>query len=226
MTYGIDSGIALIALDDGKANAMGPDFFRELNGALDRAESDHAGAVIFTGRPGFFSGGLDMKLMPTLSPSELRDMTRAFAHTMLRVFQFPVPTLAACTGHAIAGGAILAFACDRRLALDGPYRMQMNEVAIGIPLPSWMLLIAGSAIPPRWRTELLLHARACTPREARERSIIDEVVDAGGDVVARTREAAAPLLALNRAAYATSKLRMRADGAQQALRLLEGELPG
>jgi len=155
VTYGIEDGIAQITMDDGKANAMNWGFFEEMGKSMDQAESDGAKALVIKGRPGFFSGGLDLKLLPTLSASELGDFLITFARTMLRVFSFPVPTIAAITGHAIAGGAMLAFACDRRFTLD-----------IGLPLPSWMFLIARSAIPSRWRNEALLHARAYNPNEA------------------------------------------------------------
>ncbi|MEW6272199.1 MAG: enoyl-CoA hydratase-related protein [Thermodesulfobacteriota bacterium] len=226
MRYEIDDRVARITLDDGKANAMSVPFFDELERLLDRADADGAGALVIAGRPGMLSGGLDLKLLPTLSRDALNELTRRFARTMLRVFTLPMPTVAACTGHAIAGGAILSFACDVRLALDGPFRIQMNEVAIGIPVPSWMLLIAGAAVPSRCRAEVLLHARVYGPREASEHGIVSELVADGGDPVGRATERAAALAALSRDAYATTKRRMRAADAERALALLEGELPG
>jgi enoyl-CoA hydratase len=226
MRYEIADRVARITLDDGKANAMSVPFFDALEASLERAESDGAGAVVIAGRPGMFSGGLDLKLLPTLSREELHELTRRFARTMLRVFTLPMPTVAACTGHAIAGGAILAFACDLRFAADGPFRIQMNEVAIGIPVPSWMLLIGGAAIPPASRVEAMLHARVYSPREAFERGIVTGLVPEAGDVVALATQSAASLLALSRDAYAATKRRMRAADAERALTLLEDELPG
>jgi enoyl-CoA hydratase len=89
------------------------------------------------------------------------------------VFTFPVPTVAAVSGHAIAGGAVLAFACDLRVMAGGPFRLQLNEVAIGLPLPTWALVLAQAAVPARWHTEALLHARAYTPQDALARGILD-----------------------------------------------------
>ena len=169
VTYILEDGIAQITMDDGKANSMNWIFFEEMGKSMDQAENDGAKVLVITGRPGFFSGGLDLKLLPTLSASEMGDFATTFARTMLRVFSFPVPTIAASTGHAVAGGAMLTFACDRRFAIDGPYRIQMNETSIGITLPSWMFLIARSAIPSQWRNEALLHARVYNPKEALER---------------------------------------------------------
>src|SRR5438309_1068196 len=105
ISYAVDGNVARITLDDGKVNAMSLPFFEALGAALDRAEREKPGAVVITGRAGYFSAGLDLKLMPTLAPDELQRMLLSFGRTMLRVFTFPIPTVAALSGHAIAGGA-------------------------------------------------------------------------------------------------------------------------
>jgi len=224
--YALEDGVSTISFDDGKANVMSVPFFVSLSEALDRAERDNARAVAFVGRPGMFSGGLDLRLLPTLGPSELGTLSREFARTLLRVFMFPAPTIAALTGHAIAGGAILAYACDKRVAADGPFRIQVNEVAIGIPVPSWMLLIAGTAVPRRYHAEAILHARPYSPAEALERGLVDTLVTNGGDVRAAAIDTARSLTSLAPAAYAESKRRLRAADVARALSLLEDELPG
>ncbi len=223
-TYGIEDGIAQITMDDDKANAMNWGFFEEMGKSMDQAENDGAKVLVITGRPGFFSGGLDLKLLPTLSASEMGDFATTFARTILRVFSFPVPTIAAITGHAIAGGAMLAFACDRRFALDGPYRIQMNETLIGITLPSFVFLIARSAIPSRWRNEALLHARAYSPNEALERGILDAVAQDADSLAAHVKAATAELLTLNLPAYEASKKNLRQAEIEHVLDLLKKEL--
>jgi enoyl-CoA hydratase len=215
----IEGGVARITLDDGKANAMSPAWFAELEAALDRAERE-AGAVVVRGRAGFFSGGLDLKLLPTLAPEALRELARAFARTMLRVHVLPVPIAAAVTGHAIAGGAVLALACDLRFAADGAFRFQMNEVAIGIAMPDWMTAIAETVASGSTLTELLLHARAFGPREALARGLLDGVAEPGEDPEAAARAALAPIAALNRAAFAETKRRLRAERHAHALERL------
>jgi enoyl-CoA hydratase len=221
--YAARDGVAEITLDDGKVNAMALAFFTGLGEALDRAERERVRAVVIAGRPGVFSAGLDLKVMPTLAPEDLRRTLLAFGRTMLRVFTFPVPTVAAVSGHAIAGGAILAFACDLRVVAEGPFRIHLNEVAIGLALPSWAIVLAESAIPPRRRTEAILHARAYSPDEAAERGIVDAVARPAGAVVEQARAAAAPLAALDQAAYAVSKARQRARAVEWANGLLETE---
>lgn len=224
MNCEIDNGIAVIEMDDGKANAMDNVFVEEFAESLDRVESDNAKVLIFAGRPGFFSGGLDLKLLTTLQPTELSKFSETLALTMLRVFCLPIPTIAACTGHAIAGGAMLCFACDRRFIVDGNYKIQMNEVLIGIPLPSWMLLIGSSAIPRQWQNEALLHGKVYNPAQIVDRNIFDAIVEEGSDVVAYARAEAERLLALNLPAYATTKKRMRISRVEEVKILLKDEL--
>ena len=226
MRYESDGRITRILLDDGKANAMSVPFFQELTHLLDRAEGDGSSAVVIAGRAGMFSGGLDLKLLPTLSRDGLRELSETFARTMLRVFTYPLPTVAALTGHAIAGGAVLAYACDRRYALDGRFRLQLNEVAIGIPMPTWMAAVAGSVIPPHLHVEALLHAHAYAPPEAFANGMVNGLAAEGEDVLALAIEGCAHLAAFPRDAYATTKRRLRAADVARVTALLPDELAG
>lgn len=223
--YALEGEVAKITMDDGKANAMDFGFFEEMNKAMDRSEKDRAKVLTITGRPDFFSGGLDLHLIPTLSPTELNTFAETFSRMMLRVFSLPVPTIAVCTGHAVAGGTILAFSCDLRFILDGPYLIQMNEMLIGLPLPSWLLLICGSAIPRQWQMEVLLHARGYSPKEAVERGLFHGVYRNKEEMIAEARVRAENLKTLNVGAYDTSKKRMRGPDIDRVLRLLKDELP-
>jgi len=125
----------------------------------------------------------------------------------------------------IAGRAILAFACDLRYAADGPFRLQLNEVAIGMALPTWAMVIAETAVPPRWQTEAFLHARAYSPADALARSLVTGVVPPDR-LLDEAASAAARLGALHQAAYATSKTRLRAMAVEWALARLEPEMAG
>lgn len=223
--YEIEQGIAKITMDDGKANAMDFAFFEEMGEALDRAVADGAKTLIITGRPGYFSAGLDIKLMPTLSPADLNRLAETFARTLLRVFSLALPTVAVCSGHAVAGGAMLALSCDLRFAVDGPYRIQMNEMLVGIPFPSWMILIGRSSVPVQWFVEAFLHAGAYSPAEAEERGMFHGLTKEGEDPIARARAEAEKLKALNFTAYGTSKKRLRDADVNHVLELLKEELP-
>jgi enoyl-CoA hydratase len=228
ITYEARDRIATITLDDGKVNALAPVFFEAFNAALDRAEAERPSAIVLAGRPGFFSAGLNLKLLPTLTPADFKATITTFGETMLRVFTFPIPCIAAVTGHAIAGGAFLAYACDERYLAEGPYKLHVNEVAIAMPLPSFALAIAQTAIPPRWQTEAILQARAYAPEEALVRDLVHGVVPPTESVVEHARRAAERLvgLGLDLPAYAAAKQRMRERDVAWARKNLAAEAAG
>jgi len=224
LTYSVEEGVAVIRMDDGKANAFNFEMFAEINQALDQAEAHQAGMVIFEGRQGLFCGGLDLKLLPNLAPDQLLNLVTQFGRTMSRIFLFPVPTVAAIAGHAIAGGLQLAFSCDRRYAQEGPYRIQMNEMITGMILPSWMLHISKKVIPVQWQSEILLHARTYSPAEAMERRLLNDVIPAGKDMVSAVKESCRELLMIDRSAYAYTKRLMHGPGLDEALARLPMEV--
>lgn len=226
MQYSIEDRIAQITFDDGKMNVMNWDFFSELNDCLDRAEADCAQVLIFTAKPGVFSAGLDLKLLPTLTIQEQFKFQKTFATIMLRLYLFPIPTIAAYCGHSIAGGAILSYACDRFMAVDGPYKIQINEIANHMVLPSWILLICRSSIPPGFWKEALLHAHIYSPREAFEKGIIDDLIPENGDILAAARVYAKDLFRLGIPMYAASKRFMRQKEVDEVMAVFEKELAG
>jgi len=224
--YAVEDQISVITLDDGKMNTMNWDFFKEFNEALDRTLADASSVLIFTGRPGLFSAGLDLKLLPTQSMDEQFRFQKTFATTMLRLYLFPRPTIAAYRGHSIAGGAIMSYACDRFMIGDGPYKLQINEVANKMVIPTWISLICRSSIPPQWWKEALLHSRAYSPRDAFERGIADDLVAEGQDVVEAAKALARDLFKLDGPAYAYTKKYLRQEEADHALSVFEKELLG
>ena len=223
--YQSENEVAFIRMDDGKANAMDFVLFEEMNQSLDRAEKEGAKTLIITGRPGYFSAGLDIKLMPSLPPAELNALADTFARTLLRVFSFPIPTVAVCTGHAVAGGAMLFFACDLRYGVEGPYRIQMNEMVTGIPFPSWMLLIGRSAVPAPLFVEAFLHAKVYSPEDTEQKGLSHGLFKGEEDAMAAAIARAAHLKSLNLHAYRTSKQRLRAAEVERVLDVLKDELP-
>jgi len=224
MQYAIEDRIARITLDDGKMNVMNWEFFSELNECLDKAEQDQAQVLIFTAKPGVFSAGLDLKLLPTLSFQEQIIFQKTFATTMLRLYLFPIPTIAAYCGHSMAGGAILSYACDRFMAVDGPYKIQINEIANHMVLPSWILLICRSSVPPGFWKEALLHAHIYSPREAFEKGIIDDLIPENGDVMEAAYAYAKDLFRLGVPMYAMSKRFMRQKEADDAMKSFDHEM--
>ena len=215
-------GVATLVMDDGKVNAFDQTFFADLDAAFDKCADD--AAVVLTGRPGMFSAGLNMKVMATLDDDGMVDLLTQFGRTMLRIWLEPRPVVAAVTGHAIAGGTILAMACDHAVAADGDYRWGLTETTIGFPLPSWIIALARGNVSPHRLDDLLLPGRMVGPAEAVEAGFADAVSD--GDVVAQATERAVELAALPRNTYAETKRRLRGPAAEAALAGVEDDIRG
>ena len=222
-SYRHEEGVAEIQFDDGKANVMSTAWFRELGGLLDRAEKQEAKAVLFRGRAGMFSGGLDMKWLPTLKGDAARELVETFSATMHRVWGLPIPSVAAVAGHAVAGGCVLASACDMRFAVDGPFRIQMNEVLVGMAMPTWAAVICQSAFPVPQANDLLLLGRPFSPKEAHAIGALHGLAASEEECVAKARAAARGFASIGARPYAVSKARQRRAATERALSLLFSE---
>src|SRR4051794_22785468 len=133
VNYALDGGVATIAMDDGKVNALSPAMLGELNAAFDRAEADRAVDVV-TGREGVFSAGFDLKVLRGGGPDGPAMVQGGFDLAM-RVLAFPFPVVMACSGHAIAMGLFLLESGDYVVGADGSFKFTANEVAIGLEVP-------------------------------------------------------------------------------------------
>src|SRR3954447_25850634 len=137
----LDGGVAVITIDDGKANAYSHEVLSSVHDARDQAEKD-ATAVLLAGRPGRFSAGFDLSVM-TSGVDPMRNLVTAGAELLLRVFTFPMPVVMACTGHALAAGGLMLLVGDRRIGAEGPFKIGLKEGALRMPLP-----IFAPCVPP------------------------------------------------------------------------------
>jgi enoyl-CoA hydratase len=206
--YELVDGIAQIQMDDGKANALGPQMIEQLSEAFDRAAGE-AKAVILAGRPGRFCAGFDLKIM-TSGPENAIRLFTAGAEMFLKIYDHPLPVVAACTGHAMAGGALLLLVSDERLCAEGDFKLGLNEVAIGMILPVLGRELVRSRVDPRRHAEVILGARIDSPEWAREVGFLDGLV-APDALLSEARAAAQRLGAYPSVSYAGSKHAMRED---------------
>lgn len=206
VTYELDGPIARITLDDGKANALSHPLMNAALEALDRAESE-ARAVLITGRPGRFSAGFDLRGMMAGRDAAI-DLLRTGARLFLRLFAYPRPVVIACTGHAIAGGALTLLTADRRIGAAGDFKIGLNEVAIQMTLPRLGVELARARLDRRHLTDATLCARLYDPEGAAAIGFLDATV--APDALLTTAAAEAQALAkLSTAAFAGTKLRLR-----------------
>ena len=219
-TYEQIGDVALISMDDGKANAFGPPMIAEIEAMLDRA-ADDAKAVVLTGRPGMLSGGFDLNVIRGGDAGQARAQALGGARLMMRLYGWPQPLVVAASGHAIALGAFCILTGDHRLGADGEFRIGLNEVAIGATLPPFAWLLAKDRLSKRYLTQAALTARIYDPEGARDAGFLDEVVAADKlrDVAL---EHATQLAKLDAKAYAGMKQGLRGDAIDAILTGLGG----
>ena len=140
LTYRMQHKVAVIGLDDGKANAVSHGFVDAMTEGLDRAEKE-AAAVVITGRDGVFSAGFDLKELAK-GARERTELVNRGAAMLLRLFSLPQPVVVASAGHAIAAGALVLLAADTRIGAAGDFRYGLNETAIGMSLPPFGMEMA------------------------------------------------------------------------------------
>jgi enoyl-CoA hydratase len=172
--YELDGDVAVIRIDDGKANALSHTVIDAIEASLHRANAE-AKAVVLVGREGKFSAGFDLKTM-TAGPEQAIGLLKAGIELAHSVFLSPIPVVIAATGHGLAMGAILLMAADLRIGAEGPYKIGMNEVRIGMPVPRSALAFAENRLA---RTELVQSIQLATvydPAGAVATGFLDQVV--------------------------------------------------
>ena len=212
MNYEVTNNIATLTMDDGKANAFGPALIAAFNEALDRAEREKVGAVIVRGRDGMFSAGFDLGEFKKGAAAGTA-MANAGFELLLRLYSFPLPLVAACTGHGIALGAFVIMTCDMRIGCQGKFKLSLPETAIGMELPPLLMGLAESRIPPNFLTRVALNSENFDPDQAVSAGLLDETVSAA-ELTARSTAAAEKLAQLPQAQFAKNKLAIRAAALQ------------
>jgi enoyl-CoA hydratase len=198
-----DDGVATVTADRPPANAMDVTLLGDLVAAIDEIAADPPAAVVLAGRPGFFSAGADLKAVPGYGPDEQRAMVDGINRMALGVYALPCPVVGAITGHAIAGGMVLAVCTDLRIASSaGSYGL--TEVRVGVPYPQAAIGVVQAELPPAALRLLAfgngLHDAATCLRLG----VFDEVVEPNV-VVPRAQELAGDLASMPADVYARTK---------------------
>ena len=215
-----EDGIAVIGLDDGRANAYSIEGLTRFNELLDTAETS-AGAVVLRGRPGYFSGGFDLKTIK-VGGDRLDDLLAAGARTFARLLVYPRPIVAACTGHALAAGGLVLLASDIRIGAAGDFKLGLHEVAIGSQLPRFLVELARYRLPPTG-IEAVLRGETFGPETAQAYGYLDAVVSPD-DVEDAALKEARRLMRLRRGVFAGAKKALRGDVAERMLADLDADL--
>jgi enoyl-CoA hydratase/carnithine racemase len=179
----------------------------ELVEAIDRVAADVPSALVLAGREGFFSAGADLKAVPGYGPAEQRSMVEGINRMALGVYGLPCPVVCAVTGHAIAGGMVLALCGDHRVAsTEGRYGL--TEVKVGVPYPQAAIGVVRAELAPPAARVLALGNRLVDAAQCVRLGAFDEAV-APGAVVDRALAVATDLAAMPAAVYARTKGELR-----------------
>ena len=208
-TYELVNEVAVLKLDDGKANAFSPDMIATVNGLLDRAEKE-AKAVVLTGRDGIYSGGFDLRVIRGDDPQAAVDMRLGGTRLMMRLYGLPLPLVIAASGHAIALGAFCLLTGDYRIGTAGEFRIGLNETSIGMSLPPFGLMLARDRLSKRYLTRATMGATMFSSDEAKDAGFLDEVVPKE-NLRQRALNVATSYLALDGTAYASVKQGLRGE---------------
>jgi enoyl-CoA hydratase len=214
--------VVVVHMDGPRGNALSPAFLKDLSLALYQAEQlcgdvddPRACAVVLAGKANVFCAGLDLKEGHTMDRGAVASYVDAFEALFLQAFALRVPVVAALTGSAIAGGAILALACDERVAprASTSFAFGITEVTLGLPLPSAALEIARHAVVSAHHIDVLMRGLRFTAQEALAAGLVHELAD---DVTEAALTRARGFRGLSARALGKLKLDLRYDALTRA----------
>ena len=203
--------VLLVTVDDGRANAFSAPLLAELSSVLDAAQADdETRALVLAGNAKAFFAGFDLGVIRGGDSAAIADMVTAGGALVCQAYGASIPVVAAATGHAVAAGALMLLGCDHRVGVDGPVKIGLNEVAIGLVLPDWAFTISAERISKRHLQRSVANAVLVDGRGAVDAGYLDEAVPAE-QVVERALEVAASLAeSLDPRAYHNTVQKLRA----------------
>jgi enoyl-CoA hydratase len=172
--------LVVLRLDKARGNAIDGDLVEDLIESVGDAARDDGvrGVLLASARPRLFCPGLDLVTLSTMDRSDLQAFMGRFAEMVWRLYALPKPMVAAVSGHAVAGGCILALTADWRVLAAGA-SIGLNEVKIGLPLPWSVALLVRASVAPSALGRVALLGRNLADQEALDSGIVDEVAPAG-----------------------------------------------
>ncbi len=208
-------GVAVVRLAHGKASALDAELLEAFADELGTVAESDARAVVLTGTGSIFSAGVDLFRVLDGGPEYVTRFLPGLRTAIRSLFTFPKPVVAAVNGHAIAGGCILASACDYRLMARGGGRIGVPELIVGVPFPSLPLEVMRFAVPANRLQEIVYTGRTYDPDAALACGLVDELVEPDA-LVERASAVARDFAAIPPSAFALAKRQLRSPTLQRA----------
>lgn len=209
LSISLADGVQTVVLDRGKANPINHQLVRELRELIAQSDADPAvRGTLLTGKPNFFSAGLDVVELYGYDAEQMLQFWKDLAALLAELAGSPKPWVAAISGHSPAGGCVLALCCDQRVMAQGPYRIGLNEVPVGIVVPMPIYHLYASVLGPRLSYQFLLEGKLLLPEDALACGLVDAVV-APEEVLAEARRRLDVYLQLHPTVWGESKKLIR-----------------
>ncbi|WP_288955002.1 crotonase/enoyl-CoA hydratase family protein [uncultured Polaribacter sp.] len=206
VTYQSEENYVIVAIKNGKANAISHNVIDRVNDCLDKAEQESK-VVILTGQVGIFSAGFDLKVM-TKSPEAAKELVTRGSQLSHKMLSFSQPIVIACSGHAIAKGAFLLLSSDYRIGTEGDFKIGLNEVQIGMTMHNAGIVIAKARLSEVYLNRSVNNAEIYNPKQAINAGFLDIIVP-DNHLLPTAIKAAEMFSKLNKKAHAETKLKVR-----------------
>jgi len=204
-----DSGIATVRINRPKVNALNERLIDELSGAFrDMSGDTETKAVVLTGEGSFFSFGFDIPELIDYEKGSFHKFVSKFSMLVRDVFMYPKPVTAALNGHTVAGGCILAIACDLRVMSQGKAKIALNELTFGSTVFTSIVEMLRYTVGSANAQRLLYSGKMNTAEEALALGLVDEIRPAE-EVLEAATNFASGLSSLNADAFRSVKKLLR-----------------
>ena len=216
----LQDGVAVLRMDHGKVNALDSEFLDAIRTELGLVKDSDTPAVVITGTGRVFSAGVDLVRLLDEGEPYIDGFLERLSATFYDLFTFPKPLVAAINGHAIAGGCVIACACDYRIMSEDSGNIGVPELIVGVPFPTIALEIVRSAAPDHFLDKLVATGLLMQPMRAAAHGLINEVVP-DKDLIKRSAELTRELIAIPADAFALTKSQLHEPFVSRHKRLRE-----
>ena len=174
--YALESGVATISMNDGRANVMNAEMLLALMAAFERAETDRAAVLLQSGLPTTYSAGFDLRVFASRDPTSALKMVKTGGELIDAMLSFPRPIVAVAKGHIFPMGLFTLLAADYRIGADADYLWGLNEVEMGIVPPLYAFKLLEARLTPNWFHRTLTSGDKFPPRDALDAGVFDEIL--------------------------------------------------
>jgi 3,2-trans-enoyl-CoA isomerase len=207
----ITDRLATITLDRGRSNPINHQLVKDLTACIQELDADdNVGGVILTGKPGFFSSGIDLIEAYNYDEEQVKEFWTDFLALPAALASFKKPLVAAINGHSPAGGCIMVLCCDYRVMVEGPFIIGLNEIPVGIIVPDSIFNLYAFWLGTGKAYQYILEGKLLNVAEALKVGLIDETCTAD-ELLALAERKVRTYVQFSPVTWGMSKMNMRKE---------------